>query len=75
MYRLLKGVYMLIRNAARCKLCGDEIESKHRHDFVTCKCGEISIDGGTAYVRCLANDFNNLIDLCEYATPNKKESN
>lgn len=63
---------ILIRNAARCKLCDSEIESKHRHDFVTCKCGEISIDGGRAYVRWLANDFDNLIDLCEYTQ--KKEN-
>ena len=27
---------MIIRNAIRCNICGDEIESKHRHDFVTC---------------------------------------
>ena len=30
---------MIIKNAIRCNICGDKIESKHRHDFVTCKCG------------------------------------
>ena len=39
---------MIIRNAIRCNICGDEIESKHRHDFVTCKCGDCSVDGGHA---------------------------
>ena len=24
---------MIIRNAIRCNICGDEIESKHRHDY------------------------------------------
>lgn len=38
-------------NKARCKKCGDVIESKHRHDFVTCKCGAISLDGGKDYQR------------------------
>lgn len=42
---------MIIRNAIRCNICGDEIESKHRHDFVTCKCGAYSVDGGHDYLR------------------------
>lgn len=28
----------LIRNRAKCRNCGDIIESKHRHDFVSCSC-------------------------------------
>lgn len=39
------------RNRAKCKKCGDIIESKYRHDFVTCKCGAISVDGGEDYIR------------------------
>lgn len=38
-------------NAATCKLCGDYIRSKNRHDFVTCKCGNVSVDGGSWYAR------------------------
>lgn len=41
----------IIRNAARCKKCGDVIESKHRHDFVTCSCGALSVDGGKDYLK------------------------
>ncbi len=37
---------------AKCKACGDIIESKHRHDSVTCKCGKIFLDGGNDYFRC-----------------------
>jgi len=40
-----------MRNRARCRQCGDVIESLHRHDFVTCKCGAIFVDGGTDYLR------------------------
>lgn len=39
------------RNAARCKKCGDVIESEHRRDFVSCKCGAIFVDGGHDYIR------------------------
>lgn len=38
-------------NIAKCKSCGDVIESKHRHDFQACKCGDIFIDGGKDYIR------------------------
>lgn len=46
---------MKIKNDARCRKCGDEIESKSRHDFVTCKCGAISVDGGQDYMRRCGN--------------------
>ena len=39
------------RNRARCKKCGDIVESKYRHDFVTCTCGAVSVDGGKDYFR------------------------
>ena len=55
----------IIRNAARCKKCGDVIESKHRHDFVSCKCGAIAVDGGTDYIRWVFNDRDDIEDLCE----------
>ena len=42
---------IIVCNAIRCNICGDEIESKHRHDFVTCKCGACSVDGGHDYLR------------------------
>lgn len=31
--------------------CKDVIESKYRHDFVTCSCGNISVDGGNDYFK------------------------
>ena len=38
--RIVSGghISMITKNAARCKNCGDVIESTHRHDFVSCKC-------------------------------------
>lgn len=42
---------MIIQNAVTCLYCGDFIVSKHRHDFVTCTCGAISVDGGQEYLR------------------------
>jgi hypothetical protein len=52
----------ILRNAARCVKCGDVVESTHRHDFVTCKCGAISVDGGHAYLRRVGNfgDFQDM---------------
>jgi len=41
----------LKRNAIKCKLCGDIIESKTVHDFQMCSCGATFVDGGTDYAR------------------------
>lgn len=40
-------------NKVKCLKCGDIIESKYRHDYVTCSCGYISIDGGDDYQRII----------------------
>jgi hypothetical protein len=52
-----------MRNRAKCKLCKSIIESYHRHDHVTCDCGEIAVDGGTEIMRCVARDWVNFIRL------------
>lgn len=49
---------VIFRNAAKCRRCGDEIESKYRHDFRTCKCGAISVDGGLDYLRRVGNPWD-----------------
>lgn len=55
----------IIKNAAKCLVCGDEIESKHRHDFVSCKCGKISIDGGLDYCKW-SGDLSDIKNLSEF---------
>lgn len=42
---------MIIENRVVCHTCGEDIFSKNRHDFVTCTCGAISVDGGQEYLR------------------------
>lgn len=41
----------ILRNAIKCNHCGDVIESKHRYDFKSCKCGCVHVDGGLEYLR------------------------
>lgn len=36
----------------RCRYCGDILQSKHRHDFRSCQCEAIFVDGGDDYFRC-----------------------
>lgn len=50
-----------MKNRAKCKLCKSIIESTHVHDYVSCSCGEISIDGGINYYRVSAKDFSNFL--------------
>lgn len=41
----------IILNRIQCNLCEDVITSHHRHDFVTCKCTAVSVDGGRQYLK------------------------
>lgn len=34
-----------------CRECGDRIWSRSVHDFRTCKCGAVFVDGGREYIR------------------------
>lgn len=54
----------IIRNAAQCLTCKQIIESTHRHDFVTCECGKLSVDGGVDYLR-RCGDLDNYKELSE----------
>lgn len=54
-------------NRAGCRCCGDVIESANRHDFQTCRCGNISVDGGDAYQRRLWRD-SQPVDLADADT-------
>lgn len=55
---------MITRNAAQCRLCGETIESTHRHDFRSCSCNAIFIDGGFDYLR-RGGHPHDFIDLSE----------
>jgi hypothetical protein len=49
-----------------CAKCGDIIYSKYKGEFVTCKCGSISVDQTQYYGRLIGNkedfvDFDKLI--------------
>lgn len=53
---------MLLKNSIKCNHCNDEIESKHRHDFIKCKCGKVAVDGGSDYHKVL---FKNISDFTD----------
>lgn len=38
-----------------CKKCGDTIKSRYEGEFVTCKCGAISVDQTRYYTRGIGN--------------------
>ena len=56
----------IIRNIIKCNTCGDIIESVYTHDFKTCSCGRVSVDGGHDYLRrCFIESQNDYTDLSE----------
>lgn len=48
---ILTTTSKIIRNSAKCLCCNEEIESKNRHDFKWCKCGNLAVDGGKDYLK------------------------
>ncbi len=49
-----------MQNRAKCKLCDTTIHSFHATDYVECKCGEISVDGGES-MRCAAKNWDHFL--------------
>lgn len=58
----------VITNKAQCRNCGDVIESTNRHDFKSCKCGAISVDGGKEYLKRSFKNYGDIIELSETYT-------
>lgn len=50
-------------NAAKCLECNTIIRSSHVHDFRTCVCGNVSVDGGTEYIRRCYRDYDKIHDI------------
>jgi hypothetical protein len=60
-------VARLVRNAARCLLCNTVVESRHRHDFQSCPCDNLFVDGGLAYERYgVMHGWETMERMCEY---------
>jgi hypothetical protein len=53
---------IIVQNSVRCLGCGDEIISGHRHDFRSCSCGALTVDGGLAYRKRLYKSAIGWID-------------
>ena len=53
---------MIVSNQAKCRKCGDIIFSATVHDYKSCKCGAIFVDGGQDYLR-RGGDLANFKDM------------
>lgn len=56
-------------NSARCLICNQILVSRSVHDYVTCKCGNLSIDGGNEYIKVASNDYTKVesLHMMEYS--------
>ncbi|NIA10699.1 MAG: hypothetical protein GWP10_13470 [Nitrospiraceae bacterium] len=61
-------------NAAKCEKCGSIIRSKNRHDFVTCKCGDVGVDGGSWYIKRVFKDGAKYSNYIIYFSDTDKEN-
>jgi hypothetical protein len=53
-------------NKAKCLVCNTVIESKSRHDFVTCPCGNLHVDGGSDYLKRGFKNWNTVEELSQF---------
>lgn len=56
----------LFYNSVHCCLCGDNIQSYHRHNYKHCSCGNASVDGGVEYSRYGWKEEGSVIDFSMY---------
>lgn len=56
----------ILSNKIRCTHCGDIIESTHVHDFKTCSCGRVSVDGGHEYLRRVFKEDGDFEELSTF---------
>jgi len=47
-------------NRVKCLICNDVIESRYRHDYVTCRCGAVAVDGGYSYLKRSGSDWEEM---------------
>lgn len=54
----------IIKNQARCRLCGDLVVSHSRTEYEYCRCGALGVSGGDQAILRLGN-FHQMIELSE----------
>jgi hypothetical protein len=59
--KLCIGAYRF--NQAKCLKCDQIVRSKNRHDYKMCKCKNLSVDGGTWYLKRALKDATAFEDL------------
>lgn len=62
----------IIRNRARCRKCGDVVESHSVHEFRRCSCGAIAVDGGLSYLRRVGYS-EDIEDMSEVQSDDEQE--
>jgi hypothetical protein len=60
----------LLRNAARCRACGETVVSwRDRHHHVTCSCGATAVDGGAAYRKLVGRAISEALFVVAHPAP------
>lgn len=71
--RLKYDVGDIYMNVAVHTTCGWVIRSKNRHHMATCKCGKLSIDGGSWYIKLVGDIDNAVCHTVYYKEKHKDE--
>lgn len=55
----------IIANRAKCRMCGDIIESKSDNDLVSCSCEMLTVDGGLNHLSRICRCHEDFIEMSE----------
>lgn len=64
-YNFSQNGSAILKNSAKCLKCNETLNSKSRHDFNQCSCGNVFVDGGLSYIRRGVKDSEFFEDLSE----------
>jgi len=56
----------IITNSVQCTHCKDIVVSEYRHDWKTCKCGKVSVDGGHDYIKRVFVEEGDFVELSKF---------
>jgi len=63
---VVKEMKIKATSKIKCLHCGDIIQSKSIHDFVTCSCGRTSLDGGLEYTKISSTSLADFEDCSDF---------
>ena len=68
-YKLRTHGCVIVRNSGTCLVCATNVVSTYRHGMVACDCANVTIDGGTVYLKRSVGNIDAFKETSIICTP------